>query len=420
MMRALLLVMLLATGGLLAAADEPGVLTTVVVEGLGATEQDATDSAVRNAVQQTLGAFVDAQVQVENDKLIRDVVISHSSGFVEKITIVSSEPQQGLIRVRLSVVVRRTRIYEAVKGAGITVTEVDGQSLGAKLDTQEAKATSAAKLLDEALQPLLGVDTMEPTVIGNPELIDREKGTLRFTVALRHNPEKRKTAIANLEKVLKGIADEVVEETIPLHEYSEDKEPWYYKELSSVSQVDVDQNGVWLKRFREMSINRDSSPKLDRAFSAHRSSKDETRLAVLVVSRVMPGSAICRWYVVKSDPRQRAFVDSVSHEETPSLSITVEVMTDAKDPIGVGSTVLQGYQKVSRGRWIDLCQNYLVRQPVLFVSISQAADFGIGSRIEVGPSVTNARAIRVDVEVGKEAVKTARSAKAMATLVPKK
>lgn len=55
---------------------------TLVMSGIGATKQDATHAALRNAIEQTYGVFVSAHTEILNDSLVRDEIITIASGNV--------------------------------------------------------------------------------------------------------------------------------------------------------------------------------------------------------------------------------------------------------------------------------------------------------------------------------------------------
>lgn len=55
---------------------------TLVISGSGATKQDATHAALRNAIEQAYGVFVSAHTEILNDSLVRDEIITIASGNV--------------------------------------------------------------------------------------------------------------------------------------------------------------------------------------------------------------------------------------------------------------------------------------------------------------------------------------------------
>jgi hypothetical protein len=394
-------------------------VVTVVAEGVGADAKAATDSAVRNAVQQALGAFVDAQVQVDNDKIVQDTVLSHSDGFAEKITVLSQGERQGLIVVRASVVVLKTKLYETVKGTGITVSSIDGQSLGATLATQEAQDTSAAALITKALQPLLGVDTITPTVVGDPEILDRESGTLRFTVALRHDLEKSKTAIANLEQVLKGVADDVTEEVVPIvaKKQHRDAQPWGQQQ-AEWSQFFLGPDGQTWVPPALLTVERSQKvgPKLRLLAQQGRNPE----YGFLIIPQTTPDSAICRLYLVKRDTAVAKIIaeqlmDKSNKSDAPAVSVSLQVFTASGSLAGAGVCSSHGKNELARALWSGSADQF----PEYFVVASTCCEPNIwGTQFPISPDPQNDEAVRITIKVGKDAVADLRKVEAKVEIVP--
>lgn len=139
-----------------ASPREPaGSVVKVAVEGYGLSKEDAENDAYRTAIRQVVGAYVDTKTEVENDQLIRDKVITLSSAYVERVRPIGVSQQNGLVKVKLEVSVRSTKLVEALKQHNVSVTEVDPTALQAalaKAQTQEELQKNRKELLDRTLQ----------------------------------------------------------------------------------------------------------------------------------------------------------------------------------------------------------------------------------------------------------------------------
>ena len=62
----------------------------LVVSGDGYTKNEAINNALRNALEQTYGAFVSSNTTILNDKLVRDEIVTLSSGTVKNYKEISS------------------------------------------------------------------------------------------------------------------------------------------------------------------------------------------------------------------------------------------------------------------------------------------------------------------------------------------
>lgn len=57
---------------------------TLIVSSDGATKEEATLKALRNAIEQAYGAFVSANTQILNDELVKDEIVTVSNGNIKK------------------------------------------------------------------------------------------------------------------------------------------------------------------------------------------------------------------------------------------------------------------------------------------------------------------------------------------------
>lgn len=64
---------------------------TLVVSADGTTKEEATKSALRNAIEQAFGTFVSANTEILNDELVKDEIVTISNGNVKNFTEVNSE-----------------------------------------------------------------------------------------------------------------------------------------------------------------------------------------------------------------------------------------------------------------------------------------------------------------------------------------
>ncbi|MFO7626155.1 MAG: flagellar assembly protein T N-terminal domain-containing protein [Candidatus Fermentibacteraceae bacterium] len=104
--------------------------TEVLCEGVSAitgrldTARDqAISDALRKAVEQGVGAYIDGETQVENFQLISDRIYSRASGFVSSYRVIHEEQSGGLYRVIVRAVVNTDGIEGDLAAIGILMTE---------------------------------------------------------------------------------------------------------------------------------------------------------------------------------------------------------------------------------------------------------------------------------------------------------
>ena len=69
--------------------EENGKTISLVASCTGATKDEATKCALRSALEQAFGTFVSANTQVVNDELVKDEIVSISSGNIKKYNVIS-------------------------------------------------------------------------------------------------------------------------------------------------------------------------------------------------------------------------------------------------------------------------------------------------------------------------------------------
>ena len=136
-------------------AGKPSSLLSLTVEGLGVSKEDAEKDAYRNAIRQVVGAYVDAETIVANDEIIRDKVITLSSGYVEHAATKSLTQENGLFKVTVDAQVKITKLLDVLKQQNVSTVEIDpsaAQDAIAKAMTQEDQARSQEELLARAFR----------------------------------------------------------------------------------------------------------------------------------------------------------------------------------------------------------------------------------------------------------------------------
>jgi hypothetical protein len=125
-----------------------GKVVEVTVTGKGATPQEAFDDAIRTALRQVAGTFVRHDSKVQGDQLVEDRIITHSQGFIEKATQQgAASSTDGVYEQKAIVIVRVGKVEEVFDQSAVSSTEVDGDSLAAKVRSLREQRASAGELL---------------------------------------------------------------------------------------------------------------------------------------------------------------------------------------------------------------------------------------------------------------------------------
>ena len=168
-------------------AEEPVTIVEVVANGAGVTKKTALEDAYRNAVQQVVGIYVDAETVVKNDELLRDKILATSNGFIVDSKEISSRASNGLIRVTIRAKVESKKLVAGLNAAKITTREFDGESVFAKaltkMERKENLQETLLKILVE-LGPMLQAE-----MIGEP---DFDAATKELVFQLKVQPDYEK------------------------------------------------------------------------------------------------------------------------------------------------------------------------------------------------------------------------------------
>ncbi|MEO0021987.1 MAG: flagellar assembly protein T N-terminal domain-containing protein [candidate division WOR-3 bacterium] len=83
----------------------------------------ALRDALRKAVEQAVGSFINAETRVQNFQLLSDRIYANSSGYVASYRVVSESREQGLYRVVIRARVKTDRIENDLQAIGILLNE---------------------------------------------------------------------------------------------------------------------------------------------------------------------------------------------------------------------------------------------------------------------------------------------------------
>lgn len=112
---------------------------TLVVSGEGATKDEATKVALRSAIEQAFGTFVSANTQILNDELVKDEIVTVSSGNVKNYEYLSEIKQSGKYYVTLNATVSIRKLISYAKSKG-SKAEFAGQTFAMNIKLMELRA----------------------------------------------------------------------------------------------------------------------------------------------------------------------------------------------------------------------------------------------------------------------------------------
>ena len=189
-------------------ATSPGNRGTrqVTVEGVGPTPEEALKDCFRNAVAVVMGTIVDAETQVEDDKLVLDRILTFTDGFVESYDEVDeARVEDGLVHRRITATVRRDSLLLACGRA--ESMSVDARGLYPEAMTKLQRLKSARALLQKTLDGLPG-SVLQIQLAGRPPLtrIEETNTTVAPELTIRVDLRKYDALQDRMNEILKCLA----------------------------------------------------------------------------------------------------------------------------------------------------------------------------------------------------------------------
>ncbi len=133
----------------------------VAAEGVGVTEREAVTDAFRNAIEESIGLYVDSETRMKNEELISDEVLTASKGYIHKYRMLFSERENGLIKVKIKALVKMHDVKTRLKGLNISIIPAENMAnTHARLASKYARSKDAEKVLKKTLDDFFSDESM--------------------------------------------------------------------------------------------------------------------------------------------------------------------------------------------------------------------------------------------------------------------
>jgi hypothetical protein len=179
---------------------------TVTAEGVGTTPEEARTDAIREAVRKVTGALVIGTTTVENDKVIKDKVLTYSDGVIvgDSYKEVDRKKEGDIWRIKISATVINRKLAKRLVDAGFEVRKIDGEGIAAAVLSRVEARKKATELLQVALEdiPKMVVAQAAKPTDGD---YDEDTGELKLTVQVTADAKKYAEALERLVAVLDKV-----------------------------------------------------------------------------------------------------------------------------------------------------------------------------------------------------------------------
>jgi hypothetical protein len=154
----------------------------LTVTGIGVDPAGAEKQAITDAVRQAVGALIDSNTLVQNEEVIRDRILSVSTGFVKeyKPTAPARKRDDGLYEITILATVATNEVAQKLKENNLISGEVAGQNLWAEASTKVMNAQDAVAMLEakfpELIKSCLTITPLDKDL--NPSMTKDASGNL--------------------------------------------------------------------------------------------------------------------------------------------------------------------------------------------------------------------------------------------------
>lgn len=128
-------------------------IVTLVVSGDGSTKDEAINNALRSAIEQAFGTFVSANTSVINDELVRDEIVTVSSGNIQNYKEISSMEVDGIKNVTLQATVSIGKLVSYAQNKGMQ-TELAGATFAMNKKIKQLNKANEKKAMDHLMEQL--------------------------------------------------------------------------------------------------------------------------------------------------------------------------------------------------------------------------------------------------------------------------
>lgn len=128
--------------------NNPRILGPYHVEGNGKTIDEAKSDAFKKAIEQAVGVAVMSERAVKNKELVRQYVLTHSNGYVERYEILEKRMVGSQHKLQVEVYIRTgTMVDDYALYRSNSSNEFDGQQAGAMHETYQKSFESGNQML---------------------------------------------------------------------------------------------------------------------------------------------------------------------------------------------------------------------------------------------------------------------------------
>lgn len=295
-------------------------VVTLIVHGVGISENEAVKDALVSAINQVSGRFVFAEKIITNDELTKDNLITISNGMVTDFKqIASNRRPDGKFEIKASVSVEKDRSLKNLANHELGATMKNGKKIFSEIVSQIDRETEGKKFLSVFLRNFPEA-FLEADMVGNPILIDNNnvRSKIRSPISLKMNYKKYKEFSIQASSILKTICSnkgKIVYNAVMVPNSNRTTKDLFFN--TNVDFNEKDKNAFFIK----------SAPEYERWMT--KDFNDKTHFVLLLnTDYEFNGSTTWDWYHVPK-----------IHMPSKTLSMHIDFLNESNDKLLLSSIV---------------------------------------------------------------------------------
>ena len=121
------------------------------IVGKGKSFEEAKNNGFTRAIEYVVGSVVLSTTASKNDKLVRDDILTHSSGYIDDYTIISTNLVNGVYSVEMNLTVKSSRIANRLLGKFDNDEQLPGERLATQYLTYMRDRSTGDALIKEVI-----------------------------------------------------------------------------------------------------------------------------------------------------------------------------------------------------------------------------------------------------------------------------
>lgn len=124
----------------------------VAAKGVGASEREAVEDAFRNAIEESIGLYVSSETQLQNEKLIKDNILTSSNGYIDNYRLSSVSHENGVTKVEITALVKIQDVKSKLVSLNVSILPAEElANIHARLSTRVKRNQDAENILKKEL-----------------------------------------------------------------------------------------------------------------------------------------------------------------------------------------------------------------------------------------------------------------------------